>query len=60
VRVLLTGAAGFIGSRLHAALHAAGHEVIAADALLPAAHGPNAMLPPDCRRKFCSLLSRPK
>jgi len=50
VRVLLTGAAGFIGSRVHAALQAAGHEVIAIDALLPAAHGPDAVVPPGCRR----------
>ena len=39
MRVLLTGAAGFIGSRVRAALTAAGHEVIAIDAMLSAAHG---------------------
>jgi len=50
VRVLLTGAAGFIGSRVDAALRAAGHDVVAVDALLPAAHGPNSVLPPGCRR----------
>jgi dTDP-L-rhamnose 4-epimerase len=50
MRVLLTGAAGFIGSRVHSALRAAGHEVIAVDALLPAAHGPNSVLPPGCRK----------
>jgi dTDP-L-rhamnose 4-epimerase len=50
VRVLLTGAAGFIGSRVHAALRAAGHDVIAVDAMLPAAHGGDAALPPECRR----------
>jgi dTDP-L-rhamnose 4-epimerase len=50
VRVLLTGAAGFIGSRVDAALRAAGHDVVAIDALLPAAHGPDAVLPPGCRR----------
>jgi dTDP-L-rhamnose 4-epimerase len=49
VRVLLTGAAGFIGARVGAALRAAGHEVIGVDALLPAAHGPNPVLPPGCR-----------
>jgi dTDP-L-rhamnose 4-epimerase len=50
VRVLLTGAAGFIGARVGAALRAAGHDVIGVDALLPAAHGPNPVLPPKCRR----------
>jgi len=50
VRVLLTGAAGFIGSRVDAALRAAGHDVVAVDALLPAAHGPNSVPPPGCRR----------
>jgi dTDP-L-rhamnose 4-epimerase len=39
VRVLLTGAAGFIGSRIRAGLTANGHEVIAIDAMLSAAHG---------------------
>ena len=50
MRVLLTGAAGFIGSRVDAALRAAGHDVLAVDALLPAAHGDDAALPRDCRR----------
>ncbi|OBJ54688.1 NAD(P)-dependent oxidoreductase [Mycobacterium sp. 1423905.2] len=50
MRVLLTGAAGFIGSRVDAALRAAGHEVIGADVLLPAAHGPDAVLPDGCHR----------
>ncbi len=50
MRVLLTGAAGFIGSRVDAALRAAGHDVVAVDALLPAAHGGDTVLPPDCRR----------
>ncbi|WP_152315008.1 NAD-dependent epimerase/dehydratase family protein, partial [Mycobacterium tuberculosis] len=44
MRVLLTGAAGFIGSRVDAALRAAGHDVVGVDALLPAAHGPNPVL----------------
>ncbi|EUA52426.1 NAD dependent epimerase/dehydratase family protein [Mycobacterium xenopi 4042] len=47
--MLLTGAAGFIGARVHAALQAAGHDVLAVDALLPAAHGPGAAAPPGCR-----------
>lgn len=50
MRVLLTGAAGFIGSRIDAALRAAGHEVVGVDLLLPAAHGPNAVLPKGCHR----------
>ena len=50
MRVLLTGAAGFIGSRVDAALRAAGHDVVAVDALLPAAHGPNPVLPKGCRQ----------
>ncbi|MCV7099473.1 NAD-dependent epimerase/dehydratase family protein [Mycobacterium palustre] len=50
MRVLLTGAAGFIGSRVDAALRAAGHDVVAVDALLPAAHGPNPVLPQGCHR----------
>jgi dTDP-L-rhamnose 4-epimerase len=50
MRVLLTGAAGFIGSRVDAALRAAGHDVVAVDALLPAAHGPNPVLPKGCHR----------
>lgn len=50
MRVLLTGAAGFIGSRVAAALRAAGHEVVGVDVLLEAAHGPNAVLPNGCHR----------
>jgi dTDP-L-rhamnose 4-epimerase len=49
VKVLLTGAAGFIGSRVHAALVAAGHDVVAVDAMLRAAHGPEPQLPAGCR-----------
>jgi dTDP-L-rhamnose 4-epimerase len=45
----LTGAAGFIGARVDAALRAAGHDVIAVDLMLPAAHGPGAQPPPDCQ-----------
>ncbi|MEV0029613.1 NAD-dependent epimerase/dehydratase family protein [Nocardia sp. NPDC050793] len=49
-RVLLTGAAGFIGSHVHRALAAAGHEVVAVDLMLPAAHGYDAWTPDDVRR----------
>ena len=45
MRVLLTGAAGFIGSRVAAALADAGHDVVAVDAMLAAAHGPGAEPP---------------
>ncbi|MGC5246351.1 NAD-dependent epimerase/dehydratase family protein [Gordonia sp. DT219] len=37
-RVLVTGAAGFIGSRVCAILAGRGHEVIGVDAMLPSAH----------------------
>ncbi|MDT5187655.1 MAG: dTDP-L-rhamnose 4-epimerase [Mycobacterium sp.] len=50
MRVLLTGAAGFIGARAGVALVDAGHEVVAIDAMLAAAHGPDAELPADVRR----------
>ncbi len=50
MRVLLAGAAGFIGLRVDAALRAAGHGVVAVDAMLPAAHGGDAALPGDRRR----------
>lgn len=39
VRVLLTGAAGFIGTHVASALETAGHDVVGVDALLPDAHG---------------------
>lgn len=48
MRVLLTGAAGFIGSRTAVALRSAGHEVVAVDTMLAAAHGPGAEPPPQC------------
>jgi dTDP-L-rhamnose 4-epimerase len=46
VRILVTGAAGFIGTRVCAALTGAGHEVVAVDAMLTAAHG-DATTPPE-------------
>jgi len=39
MRVLLTGAAGFIGSAVAEALRSLGHDVVAVDALIPEAHG---------------------
>ncbi len=39
MRVLLTGAAGFIGSHIAEALSRSGHELVALDCYLPAAHG---------------------
>ncbi|MEZ0049329.1 dTDP-L-rhamnose 4-epimerase [Mycobacterium sp. MAA66] len=48
MRVLLTGAAGFIGSRVSATLVAEGHDVVGVDAMLAAAHGPNATAPEGC------------
>jgi dTDP-L-rhamnose 4-epimerase len=47
--VLLTGAAGFIGSRVRTELQADGHDVVAIDLLLPAAHGPLSRPPSGCR-----------
>jgi dTDP-L-rhamnose 4-epimerase len=38
VRILLTGAAGFIGGVVRRALEAEGHELVLVDALLPQAH----------------------
>jgi len=43
VRVLVTGAAGFIGGHVVAAVRAAGHEVTALDVLHPAAHRERSM-----------------
>lgn len=46
MRVLLTGAAGFIGGHVATALAGYGHEVVGVDALIPAAH-PAGTEPPD-------------
>lgn len=45
MRVLLTGAAGFIGSHIRRAVLDAGHQVVAVDLMLTAAHGGAAALP---------------
>jgi dTDP-L-rhamnose 4-epimerase len=39
VRILLTGAAGFIGTHIRAQARERGHDVVALDAYLPQAHG---------------------
>jgi dTDP-L-rhamnose 4-epimerase len=48
--VLLTGAAGFIGTHVRAALEARGDEVVAIDLLLGSAHGPSPEAPPGTGR----------
>jgi dTDP-L-rhamnose 4-epimerase len=50
VRILLTGAAGFIGTAIDEQLSARGDEVVRVDALIPEAHGPGAEPGPDMRR----------
>lgn len=45
MKVLITGGAGFIGSRLAEALHGRGHEVTILDSLTPQIHGENADFP---------------
>ena len=47
MRVLLTGAAGFIGSHIAEALQAGGCEVVGIDALIPTAHRAPPRLPDD-------------
>lgn len=49
MRVLVTGAAGFIGRAITAALRADGVEVDGVDAMLPAAHGAGAAVPAGVR-----------
>ncbi len=50
MRVLLTGAAGFIGGAVSAALRERGHDVVAVDALIPQAHQEDAAAPAGVRR----------
>lgn len=45
MKVLLTGAAGFIGGHIAEALGTAGHHVVGLDVLLPQAHGDHATAP---------------
>jgi dTDP-L-rhamnose 4-epimerase len=47
VKVLLTGAAGFVGGAIGRLLRAEGHDVVAVDVMLPQAHGEPATPPPD-------------
>lgn len=49
VRILLTGAAGFIGSHIAEIVREAGHEVVELDCLLPAAHGGSGVVSGDIR-----------
>ena len=58
MRVLLTGAAGFIGARVHAALREAGHDVLAVDAMLPAAHGLDPRIPAECSVSMFATATR--
>ena len=50
MRVLLTGAAGFIGRRVDAALRDAGHEVAGVDAMIEAAHPSGSLVPAGVQR----------
>lgn len=50
MRVLLTGAAGFIGTAVAADLDTAGVDLRSVDALLPQVHGPNPVVPPRVSR----------
>jgi len=47
VKVLLTGAAGFVGSHVGDELDVSGHQVVRLDALLPQVHPVDTAVPPD-------------
>lgn len=49
MKVLLTGAAGFIGRHINEAATAAGHQVTGVDLMLPQAHGETAEVPSGVR-----------
>ncbi|WP_030485145.1 NAD-dependent epimerase/dehydratase family protein [Nocardioides aequoreus] len=49
-RVLLTGAVGFIGSRIADQLRERGDEVVGVDAVIPQAHGEGTVVPDDVHR----------
>ena len=55
MKVLITGGAGFIGSRLAAKLAAAGADVTILDNLSPQVHGPDAGFPADLRAVACCI-----
>ena len=49
MRVLLTGAAGFIGTAIRRQLTERDHDVVCVDGMIPAAHGPDAIAPDGVR-----------
>ncbi len=50
MRVLLTGALGFIGARIASGLRERGDEVVGVDAVIPQAHGAGTEVPADVHR----------
>jgi dTDP-L-rhamnose 4-epimerase len=50
VKILLTGASGFIGAQIREQLTARGDEVVCVDALIPEAHGVDVTAPDDVHR----------